>query len=211
MEINYINKWNKYRLGETVWINKRRDHFCRDMFIAYARREFKSVLEIGAGECMEARALKDTIDYTICDVSDTFLSFARSAGINTIQGCMTNIPTNKKFDIVYMCCVLEHTPDVEKTILELKRVSTHYFITMFKWKYTGGLESTFQPKKKYYSSEFNINLVFDLLEKHSIITGKTITFPNHKREMNYSDYLKTINKIGVHRNGNYLSIIGEWK
>lgn len=211
MEVNYISKWNNYKIGNVKWINRRREHPCRELFIEYVSRgNYKSVLEIGAGECIEAKALNSKVDYTICDVSDTFLTFANETGIKTIRGCMTNIPTQKKYDLVYMCSVLEHTPDIEKTILELKRVSKNYFITMFKWRYDGGLKSVFQPRKKYFSTEFNVNKVFELFERHSTITDKTISFLDNNCMMHYDDYMKFKRREGLHRNGNYLSIIGKW-
>lgn len=209
--MNYTDKWNNYKIGDIVWINKRRGHHCRKLFVDYIKStDHKSVLDIGAGECIEARELFGIVNYTICDVSETFLAFAKGIGLNTIKGCMTDIPTQVKFDMVYMCSVLEHTPDIEKTIQELRRVSKFYFITMFKWRYDGDLESVFRPKKNYYSTEFNIDKIFELFEKYSVITNKFITYQDDKNIMNYSDYIKKIRISGIHRNGNYLSIVGKW-
>ena len=209
-------KWNNYEIGKVSWINDRRDHVSRKLFTDYvAKNNINKVLEIGGGEVIEAQTIRETsphVDYNILDVSDTFLANAKSLGFKTFQGTMIDPPFgNKEFDVVYMASVLEHTPSIKKTAKELKRISNRFFITMFKWRMKkGGLQSNWQKKKGFYSTEFGIQNVFDLLGEHGVIDQKVIATKDGKL-IPYDEYIKGLDKgMITHRNGNYLSIIGRF-
>jgi ubiquinone/menaquinone biosynthesis C-methylase UbiE len=97
--------------------------------------DIKSVLEIGAGEVTEGQHIvaKCDVNYTVLDVSDTFLDNARKLGFRCIKAEMHNTGCkNKEFDIVHLSAVLEHTPDVFATVKELRRISNQFYITLFK-------------------------------------------------------------------------------
>lgn len=222
MEIDYKSKWNNYTPGDVSWINDRKTHPCRKLFVDYVsnishgNRFRYSVLEIGAGELLEAKKLEYEACYVVCDISKTFLKHASHNGIGTIESCMTDIKTDKFFNIVYMCSVLEHTPNIVKTIESIKKISEKYFITLFKWTYKNvecPYQSIYHPKRGYFSTEFNINDIVRLLKEHSKIEFMTVTGDNIET-MSYKKYYSTLNekqKNGLHRNGNYLSICGVWK
>jgi hypothetical protein len=205
--VNHTDKWNNYEIGNVPWIEKHRDHPCREYFVGLIKfNGIKSVLEIGGGECIEAVALKDRIEYTVADVSDTFLDNAKKLGVNTIKADMINLPSNKKYDLVHMSSVIEHSPDIVKTIENLKKVSDSYFITMFKWNWGSNLKSKFYEDRGYFSSMFGIDAVFELfgnIEEKVVITtqGKVISL-NKARKAN--------KEKRFYRNGDRLMFWGTW-
>jgi len=215
--INY-DKWNKYEIGNVPWVNSRKDHISRKTFINYIiKGNYKNILEIGAGEAIEAQEIikrKPDINYTIMDVSDTFLDYVKSLGINGIKGEMHNTQfKDKEFDIVYLASVIEHSPNLILTFRELRRISKEFFITMFKWRMKGKdeLKSRFIERRKFYSTVFNIDSLFNLIKKHGVINHKTISTKKGKIIF-YDDYIKKLKpSIDEHRNGNNLSIIGKFK
>lgn len=99
--VDYKNKWNKYEIGKTSWINERRKHPARQFFVKgvkeISRYERISIIEIGAGECVEANQLKENHDYTIMDVSDTFLEHAKNNNIDTIKCASLLQPSSQWF------------------------------------------------------------------------------------------------------------------
>ena len=215
-KINY-NKWNNYKIGNIPWVNNRRSHVSRKVFIDHILNgDYKNILEIGAGEAIEAQLIlknKPDIDYNIIDVSDTFLDNVRELGLNGTKGEMHKTPfENKQFDIVYLASVIEHSPNLNLTFKELSRISKEFFITMFKWKIkTGGLNITYIANRKYYSSEFNINKLFNFINRYGVINQKIISTKEGKI-IKYGKYTKNLSSnIDKHRNGNYISIIGKFK
>lgn len=213
--MDYKSKWSNYKIGKTGWINKRSTHPSRELFMSHVLRLAKlsdrklSVLEIGPGECFEAKRLKDVVDYTVCDISKPFLDNAKKCGFNTINSDIMDLPKhiNKKYDIVYCCCVLEHVPDLIQAINNIKKAGHTYFITMFRWNYGGNTKSHFHKEvgRSYYTSTFDINKIFVFF---GIVFEKTICKNDHSI-LNYKDYVKTINKHDPeHRTGNWLSFWG---
>jgi len=215
--LDYKSKWNNYKIGKIPWVNSIREHSHRKRFVDYVigKQDITKILEMGAGEAIEAQAIiskKQNVDYTIIDVSDTFLEHAKSLNIKAFEMNMTKTMfKDKYFDLVYTSCVLEHSPNISKTIKEMCRVSDLFYITLFKWRFkTGDLESDFQSRKSYFSTEFNIFLLLQEIEKYGIIDSMTICTKDGKY-VDYFSYLKDCKGMDLHRNGNYLSIIGEWK
>ena len=206
--VEYKEKWNRYIIGEIPWINLNRDKISRYVFANYVRfrKDIKSVIEIGAGECIEAKELKDDVDYTVMDVSDLFLSHAKALGVKTIKCCMTRKPKiEKKYDLVYLSSVLEHTPNLKKTINVIKSIAKNYYVIMFRWSYGGNIYSQYKRRRKCFSSTFGIKKVFELFGS---IEGKIIT--DDDKTMKYEEYEKTIDKSKEeHRNGKYLSFWGK--
>jgi len=214
--MNYdYSKWSKYTIGKIPWINKRKNHLCRKKFIEYiTKSNFKDILEVGAGEVIEGqqiRKLNKDINYNILDVSDTFLENAKKLGFQTHNGEMTNTPfKDKEFDLIYLTSVLEHSPDLEKTFKEFQRIGKNFYFTMFKWKMkTGNLKSVYHPRK-YFTSVFNIDQLLNLLSKYGTIK-KTFICTEKGKVVDFKKYRNQFKKIDHHRNGNYLSIIGDLK
>ncbi|MFW6130515.1 MAG: methyltransferase domain-containing protein, partial [Atribacterota bacterium] len=119
----YKKKWEKYNIGNIKWIDSNREHFCRKHFIDYVISDstIRSILEIGGGELIEAQKIIDLrkdISYSVVDVSSVFLSYCdKIDGIDGYCGDMVNLPfKNKYFDLVYGSSILEHSPDIKKTL-----------------------------------------------------------------------------------------------
>jgi SAM-dependent methyltransferase len=215
--MDYKNKWNDYTIGDIPFSKNTKDHFCREMFCCWSLTkvlnqpsETMTVLEIGPGECFEAKKLLSHIDYAVVDISDVFLQNAKKLGLKTIESDMINIheKVKEKYDVVYMNSVLEHSPDLEKTIKSIKKVANIYFITMFRWGYNGNVKSNFHDgKKKYYTSTFDIDKIFKMLGN---VKNKIIVTKDDKM-ICYDKYDEIINKPSLHRNGDRLIIIGDCK
>lgn len=208
------SKWNNYIIGNIPWINKRRDHLCRQEFINYiVKSPFKNILEVGAGEVIEGqkiRELRKDINYDILDVSDTFLENAKKLGFNTFKGEMHNTNLkSKQFDLVYGCSILEHSPDLNKTFTEFRRIAKNFYFTMFKWNMRSGNLKSVYHSRKYFTSVFNINQLLNLLSKYGNIK-KTFICTEKGKIIDFKIYKKQFSKIDYHRNGNYLSIFGEF-
>jgi len=215
MDYDY-NKWNNYEIGNVVWINARKEHLSKIKFVEYiVSSNYKNILEIGAGEVIEGQQIRkqrSDIKYTVLDVSDTFLRNVRELGFIGVKGEMHNTGfKDKEFDLVYLASVIEHSPDLEKTFRELQRISSSFYITMFKWKMkTGNLEPKYIKHRKYFSTVFNINQLFDLVRKYGII-DELFLCTLKGNVVDYDHYIKKFSKIDSHRNGNYLSMIGRFK
>ncbi len=207
----YYDRWNRYELGN---VHFTKEHLSKLKFINYIiSSDIKNILEIGAGEVMEAQEIRKykDVNYTVLDISDTFLENAKLLGFNTVKGEMHNTGfDDKQFDLIYLCSVLEHTPNIRKTLEELKRISKLFYFIMFKWKQkSGGLESVYRLKGNYFSTSFNINKLLEMIKVCGQIKELHVCTKKN-RCIEYSEYLKQIRSIDEHRNGNYLSVIGEF-
>tara|TARA_Y100000310_G_scaffold329515_1_gene399529 strand:+ start:742 stop:1395 length:654 start_codon:yes stop_codon:yes gene_type:complete len=211
-----FKKWSKHRVGDIEWVNKHRDHPHRSHFIDYIKRsdDINKIVEIGGGEMIEAKELiKDKdIKYTIVDVSSSFLENAKKiARLTCIEASMHELPfKDKQFDLIYLSSVIEHSPDIKKTIKEICRVSKNYYITMFKWKMkSGDLISQYREKKEYYSTLFNLPSIIGLLKKHSNIEDINISLASNNNTVSYKKYKKNvIGNTDKWRNGDRLNVIG---
>jgi len=216
MKMDYdYSKWDKYEIGNIPWSTSKVDHLSKAKFAQYVEEStFNNILEIGCGEALEAqtiRKIRPDIDYNILDVSNTFLDNAKKLGFKTIKGEMHNTGLkDKEFDLVYLCAILEHSPNLEKTFEELKRISNNFYFSMFKWRVAGGgLKSSFHKNREYFTSVFNINKLLSLLSNYGNIEQLFICTVDGKF-IDYEIYKETINKKKEHRNGNYLSIVGKF-
>ncbi|MEK6881466.1 MAG: methyltransferase domain-containing protein [Nanoarchaeota archaeon] len=212
------SKWDNYSIGNIHYVKEHRDNIARIAFIDYIlKNDIDNILEIGPGELIEAQEIlkQKKVKYSVLDVSKTFLKHCESLNIvECFEGEMHKTTfLDKQFNLVYMSSVIEHTPDLNKTISELSRISKTYYITMFKWfMKSGDLDITYSESKKFYSSTFNIFKLLDLLQKSSIIHKKIIGMKQENIMIDFDDYVKNMdNSIDLHRNGNHLSVIGEWK
>lgn len=214
-----FEKWNKHKVGSITWINKHRNHLHRKLFTDYVinNQNINSILEIGAGELIEAQDIisnRHDIKYTVVDVSNSFLENCRRLNIcKCIQSSMDDLPfEDDSFDLVYMSSVIEHTPNLSKTIFEINRVAKSYYIVMFKWKMiSGNLESNFSKKKKYFSTLFNLPMMLNKLESLSQDI-QVFVASKEGNEYDFDDYKKQFIKDNDEwRNGDRLIIKGDFK
>ena len=124
---------------------------------------------------------------------------------------MTDLPFhNKEFDLVYMSSVLEHSPDIIKTIGEISRVSHSFYFSLFKWKMqSGNLKSEYQTKKKYFSTSFNIDALLGLIGEYGDIKESVICFEDGSGEEDFLSYREKFD-LDNHRTSDYLMISGLW-
>ena len=216
-KLKYQKKWNNYTIGDISWINKRRNHPSRKFFVDWVRaNNIQSIVEIGAGELIEAKQLSE-LDYLIVDFSKVFLSEARKQGFKTKRSCMALVRTEKKYDVVYMNSVLEHSPNLEMTFKALRRISKRFFITLFKWSYNGrhGLRPAYcKTGGGYFSTPFDLDKLLELIKVYGDIDGSFVTSSKEKEIIPYKKYRKSLGIIKgeyKHRNGRYLSIYGTWR
>lgn len=218
MALEKFEKWDSHVIGNTPWVKKHNNHIHRYVFTDYIlNSNIKSILEVGGGELVEAKHIlrrKPDMDYSVVDVSDTFLDYCNSLklGIKTHKASMHELPfDNKQFDLIYISSVLEHSPDIVKTIEETARVSKEFFFVMFKWKEkTGSLKSDWKDKKGgYFSTYFNLPSLIKEIQKHGNIKNKYVCKPNS--QIDYKIYKdKIIKDADKWRNGDRLIIAGEW-
>jgi ubiquinone/menaquinone biosynthesis C-methylase UbiE len=227
-----FEKWDQHDVGDVEWIRKHKTHPHRNHFIDYAiaNDSITSILEIGGGELMEAKKVikqKDKIIYTVADVSSVFLKHAKKIkrGIKCVKASMHELPfKDNHFDLVYLSSVIEHSPDIKKTIKEICRVSKSYYITMFKWMMiSGGLISEYKDahkaassdykkrrgNKRYYSTYFNLPSIIELLKKYSTIEDMNVSIESDRGTTPYERYKKNIiMNADKWRSGDRLNIIG---
>lgn len=88
----------------------------RDFVNSYALQE-KRILEVGAG----TGGLQDIVaDYTGLDIAETARRYFHKP---FVQGSATSLPfPDNSFDVVWTVAVLEHVPQPEKALYEMRRV-----------------------------------------------------------------------------------------
>lgn len=207
-------KWDRYVPGKITWINANAKHPHRAIYVDYVLKNCKSAIEVGAGEMLEYAAIssQEKVDYSIVDVSDSFL-----------RHCKENFPEVKTYccpmeefslekadgyqrDVVYAASVIEHTKNVESAIRNMTSLAKNFHFVMFKWSYKGRrLVPFYHPKKKYWTTVFNINLVLDVIRKYGIIEYADLITKSGLR-IPFAEYRP---KKGRHRTGSYLMIHGQ--
>jgi len=213
-----FEKWSKHKVGDVTWVNQHRRHPHRFHFIDYvkAHGDISSILEIGGGEMIEAKELikNESLQYTVADVSSSFLSNAKKIKkLTCVEASMHDLPfCDKEFDLVYLSSVIEHSPDIIKTINELSRVSGGYYITMFKWMMkSGDLTSQYRSPKKYYSTMFNLPSVISTLRGHGGVDELNVSLASSSEAVSFEEYKRNVIKDADRwRNGDRLNIIGRF-
>jgi len=205
-----FEKWNNYEIGKVAFINARREHPHRDIFVKYVIENHDSVVEIGAGELIEYQSIikEKPIKYTIVDVSDTFCDYAEKFPDVKIEKIAMEKAKDKveKHDIVYAASVLEHTSDIYSTLDSLMSMAGEFHFVMFKWSYSGGLDSRYHKKRKYWTTIFNINNLLSEIRKRGTIDYLNLCTKDGK-VIDFKEYSK--GKKGNHRTGDYLIIRGK--
>lgn len=211
-------RWDNY-VGRSIRNTK--DYLHRSMFVDFVLEiGASSILEIGPGQLLEYQRLKEKkedLDYSIVEVSKCFLNncSVQFPEIKQYQCSMHNMDNlgfrDGQFDMVYGSSVLEHSPDVTKTIEESIRVSRYFQFVLFKWRYGGGLEGSYHEDKAYWSSFHNLVEMLELMEKQAEIISKVIVINKDRKVLDYDEYAKTLSGEDKHRNKNYLIITGKRK
>jgi len=118
--------WNKY--GDERLLSRNRLIFPEHRlaitnFIDYFRYVDinLSVLDAGCGDGFWLEILRDIGFNRLIgiDLSFVFLQRAKSKGLNVIQCDINNICFHKEFDIVIVCDVLEHLPNIESALYSI--------------------------------------------------------------------------------------------
>jgi len=203
------DKWSKYKIGRVKWINNRRSHAHRDVFIDTAQK-YESIIEIGPGELIEYQELQKInpdIQYYIVDVSDLFIAHCtdKFPEVKIIRSAIEDLHQHpdERCDLVYVASVFEHSRDVKTAIKNAINLANRFHFVLFKWSYEGNLESRYNKKKKYWSSSFNIRQFMDVVSDHGTITSSSLVSPEGAVE-DFGD----IPTKGNHRDGRYLIIQG---
>lgn len=211
MAVSGYEKWDKYQIGSIKWINSRRDHHHRQVFVDQSK-DASSILEIGPGEMIEYQQIKQLnpdVRYAIVDVSDLFIDYCKSTfpEVSTFKMQMEDISEEVvgRYEVVYVASVLEHSKDVKAAIQRLISVADRFHFVLFKWRYDGGLASNYNKKKKYWSTSFNIHLLLDEMSKWGSVDSCQVVSPDGK-VVDFSDFSK--NKRGECRTGDYLVVTG---
>ncbi|MHA1470263.1 MAG: class I SAM-dependent methyltransferase [Candidatus Asgardarchaeia archaeon] len=219
MEHEYTTKWNNYKVGKVKWINTNRYHPCREEYVNYIirRKDIKNILEVGGGEMREACLILEKapyISYSTANISDFFLDMAREVkDVKVYKADMVELPFKEKsFDIIYMSSVIEHSPNICKTIKEVSRVSKEFYFNLFMWRMgkNGDLESKYIRKKKYYSTPFNIFKLMNLISKYGVIEQKFLTGMDTERTDFNKEYFAKNRKMDIHRDERHLTLTGRW-
>jgi len=209
---NY-EKWEKYTLGKIRFIEKTKNYIHRQDFVNFVvTNDISSVIEIGPGEMIEYQRIKrklPNIEYSIVEVSDLFIRNCndRFPEVSVIRSPIEEVCEVKKRDIVYISSVLEHSRDVSLFIKKAMELGNLFYFVMFKWTYDGDLKSTYNKKKKYWSSLFNIYQLLSEIQKYGDIVETKIA--KGDKFIDFHKYSK--GRTGQHRTGDYLIIRGTIK
>jgi len=214
----YKDKWNHYEIGNIKFINNHKNHPAKMDFILHVIKKvkIKSIVEIGGGELIEAEGCRVICpNYTVIDISDTFLKYAKDLRFKCIKCDMIELDAvikDKQFDLLYAAGVLEHSPDIVKTIKGMSVISERFFLSLFKWRVNGGsLNSHYDDERKYFTTAFNI---FDLIRliKDSADIDEIYLLTKEGTYLNYNQYISKfpVNNSQVQRDQSRLIITGKW-
>jgi len=142
-----------------------------------------------------------------------FLEYCNSLNkFNCARGDMCELPfEDKSFDLFFVSSVLEHSPNVSSTISEAARVSDRFVFTLFKWRMvSGSLKSNYNSKKKYYTTMFNIDDIIESIKSVGGSIDSKLISSMDGNVCDFDEYRQSFQE-DEHRNGSYLTLIGEWK
>ncbi len=107
-------------------------------------KEYKSVLDVGCGLCIDYDALKRScpqLYYMGIDVASNFINTATARGVPAILGNIDDIPfPDASFDCVYARHILEHLDGYQKALTEMIRVARKEVMVVFFIKPTASEE-----------------------------------------------------------------------
>ena len=120
----------KFRIKRAngVYFNNFKIRSLKNVFSNIAQKTFKKALIIGAGDCAQAEMLLPYCEKIICtELDDTIKNRISTKNIIYMQVDAENLREtfgNEKFDLIYSSNVLEHLPNVEKTIKDIEFLLT---------------------------------------------------------------------------------------
>lgn len=215
---NYYQKWNNYKIGEIKFINVRKNHPHRKIFVDYVIKHCKTVLEIGPGEMIEYQMIskQKSIKYSIIDVSDVFLKNCREKypDVKTTKCPIELLKTHNKFDVVYACDVLEHTFNIKIAIKNIMLSANNFHMVMFKWSY---VKSSMMPNwrisnnAKYWTTCYNIWKILKEFGRYGKIEYVKVCLEKTGEFIDLDDFAKFSMNRGelTHRGGDRLIIHGK--
>ena len=122
-----VEQFTKWAISGKHWKKTGREHI--------RKRGYKSVLDTGAGLCLEYSGFIDdgvTINYKATEITDKFLELARHNNIDIVKAHAQSLPfDDNSFDVVLCYDVLNHQEDFREIILELYRVCKHEVLISF--------------------------------------------------------------------------------
>ena len=203
------NRWSQFKIGKVNWIENNRAHPHRNIFEDYVIKSCNSVIEVGPGELIEYGNIikKKKIDYTIVDISDSFLKNCQEKypNVRIIKASMEKFTVEKRADVIYAASVLEHSPDLLVTLQNMMKSARNFHFVMFKWKDNGDSISAYHKKKQYWSTSFGLNAITSEIEQHGNIEYMKLVYKQSGKIENYQINADSTN---VHRTGDYLIIHG---
>jgi SAM-dependent methyltransferase len=152
-----------------------------------------SVLDVGCGDGFWMEILRDLgfNDLAGIDLSFPFLQRAKSKGLKVIQCDISEMCFCRKFDIVIICDVLEHLPDIKKTldhIHEILKENGIFYIIIpvydsLSSKYNRFIHRTrkideAQKHDETHLHAFSKRDILQLLSSHSFYVEKTVYTAN---------------------------------
>lgn len=186
----YYNEFYKNRISKEV-IDKGKTDICDkvDKYIIPLAKD-KDILEIGCGYGCITNYINNKASAEGCDLSDSLINAARtyypktSFFIHDIE----EKPTEKIYDIILLCDVLEHIFDYDKALINIHKSLNENGLIFIHVPHLLGLKHRFQllfgntnffenkSHIRYYSDKFLKNLLI----KHGFKIIKVIGFGKFK-------------------------------
>ena len=95
-------------------------------------KEYKSVLDVGAGLCEDYAGFNGVVNYSAVDFTDQFVTDGKNRGVNVIKSVCDSLPFQDEYiDVVYCRHLIEHLPYYETTLNEMIRVAKKEVIVTF--------------------------------------------------------------------------------
>jgi 2-polyprenyl-3-methyl-5-hydroxy-6-metoxy-1,4-benzoquinol methylase len=127
--MDFMTDWNEYGSRRSPSRNRllfKEHRLTTEKFIDY----FKdldvnlSVLDVGCGDGFWMEVLRNLgfRDLLGLDLSYSLLMRAKGKGLRVMQSSASCMSFRRKFDVVIMCDVLEHLPDVSETLSKVRDV-----------------------------------------------------------------------------------------
>ena len=199
MNLDIYEKWNRYMPGDVAFSKPVDKFLYKQKFIDFVvdNKDINSIVEIGPGELIEYQQLikVKSVDYTIVDVSTTFIenALAKFPTLNCIQCPMESLTFFKHFDLVYCDSVLEHSSHLHLALRNLIKSSKYFYFVLFKWKYDGNNLAKWrfsETRLPYWSTTYNIYFILRVIQLYGIISSVEVYNHTLKQFLNLEDHKK---------------------
>jgi len=112
-----IYDWSHYEIDP---INKRRFNLLISMLSSYLKAG-TTVLDIGCGTAYLKTVLPPNISYTGVDNNEEAIAYANARSAHIIKADINGIiPVEQNYDIIILSAILEHLPEPEKLVKQVK-------------------------------------------------------------------------------------------